>query len=1089
MSIPTTYVISGANGLYVDALRQVMTQYIPGSQEVAIEDAGGRIGFMYQVQTGLAYDRRAYRVQAWIKSLLGDAKRAITDKSSLFREMERIGYASYLAPTRDLATVSTISPGEILIAKPTGDYTGGGRGNLILTTTAELMAAKREYAQKKLNGIASTYINNPWLHNGRKMHLRMYFLVRAASSELGVSYFYELWNRGKINTALLPYVQADYGNPQIHDSHMKSTAADYNFPEDLQIPAELQSSTQITRESIIQSIFEQMVAAMTGVGMIMQSHSNILPEARYGFEVFGIDFLVATENAQPRVYLLECNTRVAYGSVQGEKDAIKAQTGIDFTPERGPWTESYQIFSRYYFEWMFVHGIAPFYLASQQHPQPITQASTSQIPTPSTVRKYIPKKTFLISGGTGLKHKYLRDILIGNGFQELTVNDLAIGSHGAAVGSRSSVGYLQIEKLCDDLASYDKRVVSLPCDIKSILSDAKRIIANKELLHLTMFQDYPDIAAQGFAPTWKAEHVPMSEKNKILILRPIGEGASCGRGIYMSTTPVEFEQARQNILKEGAAIRLKSIIASEYILNPLLLGRKKFHIRAFFLVRTGPDYAEPFVTDLWPRGRIVTAELPYERGNWHNKKIHDTHSESTPYNMWFPEDLPEPSRASEIYQKMQLTLSAVADLLQRNRVGPYPESRNAFEVFGCDFLVTDDYQVILIEINDRVGYRDLGEPPTYTLTPQSQHWYLDGKYTFDNFSQDYFTWLFYLVLAPLFSPHEPHNIGHLCGFGIDRTLLNPLYEAQTSTQAQTPAGSPTLTPVVSTSLQYTFAAPADKAYLQTFIDQIKTQPRTVESMLAISPRAIHTHLLEKFPDPSITWPAVMKELVSILIGEALPYVPSDAVTSHAIGMSFDTLYGKDKKIVPALILPTVQVATLRSLIRPIPSMDFYSTFGHWDVTLLEQIITLRHLVWTAAGIPMKNVGRDAWTDDQDLYGMHVGIGSQGQLVAATRLGVFANWEEIPGSWWFNNLTEPVPGPVLTISRLVVSPTIQKQGLGRTLDTLAIETARMLGCKSVFCDVPPYRVEPLKRMGFRQIREPKVSRNFPTLTWTAMLYSL
>lgn len=860
--IPPTYVISGANGLYTDALRQVLQQYVPGSQEIPIDRVNQRVGLMYQVQTGLAYDRRAYSVQSWIKSLLGEGKKVITDKSSLFKEMNKIGAGKYLAPTRDLATVNSVTPGEILIAKPTGNYTGGGRGNRIILSLNDLLETKQDYAKQKLGGIVSTYINQPWLHNGKKMHLRMYFLVRAAAPELGVTYFYELWNRGKINTASLPYIQGEYDNPAIHDSHMKSTDADFSFPEDLQIPDDIilpgATTAEQRKQMITQMIFEQMVGAMNGVGQIMQSHSNILSESRFGYEVFGIDFMIATENGQPRVYLLECNTRVAYGPVKGEKDYIKATTGIDFTPEKGPWTEKYQLFSRQYFEWMFVHGIAPFYMGVVQRQPPV------------------PRKTFLISGGTGLKHDYLRGILLANGFQELPT----IGP----------VGYLHLEKLCDDLASYDQRVVNLQCDLKSILSDKKRVIANKELLHLTMFKQYPEIAAAGFARTWKVKDVPSSEKNKILILRPIGEGASCGRGIYMSSNPIEFEQAHQNILAEGKDIRLKSIIASEYIMNPLLLQGKKFHIRMFFLVRTGPDFPESFRWDLWPRGRIVTAKLPYQNSDWHNKDIHDTHSESTPYNMWYPEDLPDPTRSSEIYQKMKVTLSAVADIMYRNRVGPYPESRNAFEVFGCDFLVTSDYRVILIEINDRVGYRNISEPifhgVPYNFTPFSQHWYPDGKYTFDNFSQDYFTWLFYFVYKPLFMPTEPATINHLCGFGVDKQLLDPLYES-----AVQPVATPT------SNLRYTFATPADKTYLQTFIDQIKASPKTIESMLAISPRSIQSYMQNKFPHPETTWPQVMKELVSILIAEALSYVSTEAVTSYAIMMSFDTLYGnKDKKV-------------------------------------------------------------------------------------------------------------------------------------------------------------------------------------------------
>ncbi|MDP2438234.1 MAG: GNAT family N-acetyltransferase, partial [archaeon] len=132
-----------------------------------------------------------------------------------------------------------------------------------------------------------------------------------------------------------------------------------------------------------------------------------------------------------------------------------------------------------------------------------------------------------------------------------------------------------------------------------------------------------------------------------------------------------------------------------------------------------------------------------------------------------------------------------------------------------------------------------------------------------------------------------------------------------------------------------------------------------------------------------------------------------------------------------------------------------------------------------------------WQERQDQTGMHVMLrhADGGSLVAATRLSVYEEFEDMPGSSWFSRLTEQVPGPVGVIGRLVVHTDLQRRGVGRWLDSLLIQISRQCGCKSVFCDVPPYRVDTLKRMGFRQIMAPKAGPALPDITWTAMCLHL
>ena len=38
----------------------------------------------------------------------------------------------------------------------------------------------------------------------------------------------------------------------------------------------------------------------------------------------------------------------------------------------------------------------------------------------------------------------------------------------------------------------------------------------------------------------------------------------------------------------------------------------------------------------------------------------------------------------------------------------YPESKKGYEIFGVDILVRSDYSIVLLEINDKVGYHSQG---------------------------------------------------------------------------------------------------------------------------------------------------------------------------------------------------------------------------------------------------------------------------------------------------------------------------------------------------------------------------------------------
>lgn len=224
---------------------------------------------------------------------------------------------------------------------------------------------------------------------------------------------------------------------------------------------------------------------------------------------------------------------------------------------------------------------------------------------------------------------------------------------------------------------------------------------------------------------------------KILIIKPIASAS--GVGIEVVTNNKELQVAKINIKKDfkyGA-------IASEYIINPMLWNNKKFHVRMYWLVTSSKKYY------LWNRGKIITARDDYINKDHSNKNIHDTHMGSTPTDLWFPNDLPKGANVKLIYEQF----NEVTDYIGRmfiTKMETYPESKYSFDVFGIDFLITNNNKVYLLEIN---GHNVSYSPATTDFS------LIDGPWTddFSKFSREYYEWLYKHAIEPYENEYKNKN--------------------------------------------------------------------------------------------------------------------------------------------------------------------------------------------------------------------------------------------------------------------------------------------------------------------------------------------
>lgn len=253
---------------------------------------------------------------------------------------------------------------------------------------------------------------------------------------------------------------------------------------------------------------------------------------------------------------------------------------------------------------------------------------------------------------------------------------------------------------------FDTQYFYTQCYLMNILNDDKIIITNKSNLYFNYKKYYPEKCARYMAQSWNFKEFirntslvnKITKENKVFIVRPAVVGAYSGKDIYVTTNKDELDIAIERTKK------YEKVLISEYITNPLLFDGKKFHLRLYFLVGLIDGFLVSKVFDFY---EILTASKPYKKSDWTNKDIHDTHFHGSDIDIIFPINIID----SQFYNNYLFKyLPKIKDCLLHiskfiaGKIGVYSQTKNAFEIFGCDILIKDDDSIVLMEINDKVGY-------------------------------------------------------------------------------------------------------------------------------------------------------------------------------------------------------------------------------------------------------------------------------------------------------------------------------------------------------------------------------------------------
>ncbi len=279
-----------------------------------------------------------------------------------------------------------------------------------------------------------------------------------------------------------------------------------------------------------------------------------------------------------------------------------------------------------------------------------------------------------------------------------------------------------------DCAHWSKPYITrLKSEYRSILDDNKNQIVKKDNLFKTIGnQDF--VLQQYNFDLFKVDTNKFKNifKNKKWILKPVEGYAGLMIDIFDNYDDLLHSiNKNQNKLKGGGNRRSKknknknknknkskkklnkysNWVLQEYIDNPLLFKKRKFHIRCYLV------YVNNNTCFLLKASKLNVAKKEYITGDYKNKDIHDTHSFTSDQPYYLERDITKHFGI----KKYNLIFKQIVDLFKKvfsnTKMGCYNDTQNCYEIFGADLMVNDRFEVKLIEINNKVGYHKFTNDP------------------------------------------------------------------------------------------------------------------------------------------------------------------------------------------------------------------------------------------------------------------------------------------------------------------------------------------------------------------------------------------
>lgn len=143
---------------------------------------------------------------------------------------------------------------------------------------------------KQYDWVLQEYITNPWLVDGKKMHLRQIMIYQPGRNK--PSYYMYM---GEFALAEKPYVRGNWEDKAVHDTHFHHGIG-YEWPFDMNFTMEQWQK--------VKAQFDYIYACVLDV---MKNKGECYSDSKQCFELLGLDFMI-TEDL--RVVLIEVNDKI-----------------------------------------------------------------------------------------------------------------------------------------------------------------------------------------------------------------------------------------------------------------------------------------------------------------------------------------------------------------------------------------------------------------------------------------------------------------------------------------------------------------------------------------------------------------------------------------------------------------------------------------------------------------------------------------------------------------------------------------------------------------------------------------------------------
>jgi hypothetical protein len=246
-------------------------------------------------------------------------------------------------------------------------------------------------------------------------------------------------------------------------------------------------------------------------------------------------------------------------------------------------------------------------------------------------------------------------------------------------------------------------------------------IANKELLYTNCINHDKNKTNEFIPLTYIFNLKELSKEsldNKILQYETIinnyplwvikTDTGQASKGNYLVNNFESFKKTTNEIYESMDKLIYKNrmsngFILSQYIMNPLLFQKKKFHLRNYVIAYINSEKILKFYLSKYGKITVAESEYSYSPNDYLNPSVQYTIGVIDKKEYIFPKDYIN-EFGVDITNK---TLKQIKDIVtftfevSKGKIFNYENIENGYIILGYDFIIDDNLNVKLLEINSK----------------------------------------------------------------------------------------------------------------------------------------------------------------------------------------------------------------------------------------------------------------------------------------------------------------------------------------------------------------------------------------------------